>query len=380
MIKVLFLIHDLGHGGAEKVLVNLVNNMDRSKFNITVMAMFGGGVNEKYLSSDIQYKTCFPKTIPGNSYLMKLFSPGKLHKWFIKEQYDIEIAYLEGPAARVISGCPYSSHISTKLVSWIHIEQKNKEIASKSFRSYEEALDCYKRFDRTICVSNDVRQDFCSIFPVSKPVEVLYNTNESTQIMQMAQEDCEDNLFRKNEIKIIGVGKLIPKKGFDRLAHIHLRLISEGFPVHTYILGVGPQKEELEAYLEKNEISESFTLLGYQENPYKYVAKCDLFVCASHTEGFSTAATEALIVGTPVCTTDVSGMREMLGEHNEYGLIVENDEDSLYQGIKQLLEDPELLSYYRQQAEIRGKDFCKEKTVKKVEDMLLSLCKPEEQI
>ena len=45
MKKILFLIHDLGHGGAEKVLVNLVNNMDRTKFDITVMALFGGGVN-----------------------------------------------------------------------------------------------------------------------------------------------------------------------------------------------------------------------------------------------------------------------------------------------------------------------------------------------
>ena len=51
--RVLFLIHDLGHGGAEKVLVNLVNNMDRNKFDITVMALFGGGVNEQFLKPEI---------------------------------------------------------------------------------------------------------------------------------------------------------------------------------------------------------------------------------------------------------------------------------------------------------------------------------------
>ena len=61
--------------------------------------------------------------------------------------------------------------------------------------------------------------------------------------------------------------------------------------------------------------------MGYQTNPYKYLAKCDLFVCSSHSEGFSTAATEALIVGVPVCSVEVSGMREMLGENNEYGVI-----------------------------------------------------------
>ena len=53
MKKILFLIHDLGHGGAEKVLVNLVNNMDPTQFDITVMALFGGGVNEQFLKPHI---------------------------------------------------------------------------------------------------------------------------------------------------------------------------------------------------------------------------------------------------------------------------------------------------------------------------------------
>lgn len=114
MIKILFLIHDLGPGGAEKVLVNLVNNMDHSIFDISVISLFGGGVNEQFLSSDIHYRAVFPKVFPGNSRIMKLFSPQFLHKFFIKESYDIEVSYLEGPTARIISGC---SSQDTKLVS-----------------------------------------------------------------------------------------------------------------------------------------------------------------------------------------------------------------------------------------------------------------------
>ena len=89
-------------------------------------------------------------------------------------------------------------------------------------------------------------------------------------------------------------------------------------------------------------------------------------------EGFSTAATEALIVGTPVITTEVSGMREMLG-NDEYGVITANDEEALYLGIKRLLEDPELLAHYREKAVERGRDFSMENTVKAVEDLLLTL-------
>lgn len=105
MLKVLFLIHDLGQGGAEKVLVNLVNNMDRSKFDISVTVLFGGGVNEQFLAPDIHFHSVFPKEVPGNSKLMKLLTPRQLHKLCVKEHYDIEVSYLEGPSARVISGC-----------------------------------------------------------------------------------------------------------------------------------------------------------------------------------------------------------------------------------------------------------------------------------
>ena len=130
MTKILFLIHDLGEGGAEKVLVNLVNNMDTSQFDITVMTLFDVGVNKQFLSPNIKYRTCFSKMIRGNSHLMKLLSPQQLHRWLIKDEYDIEVAYLEGPCASVISGC---QNTKTKLVSWIHIEQKNEKRASASF-------------------------------------------------------------------------------------------------------------------------------------------------------------------------------------------------------------------------------------------------------
>lgn len=370
MKRIMFLIHDLGHGGAEKVLVNLVNHLDRSKFDITVLALFGGGVNEQFLKPDIHYKTIFPKDFPGNSHVMKLFSPRLLHRLFVKEHYDIEVSYLEGPSARIISGC---QNADTKLVSWIHIEQHTKKRAAGSFRSYQESADCYRRFDRTICVSQTVKEDFLSIYPMLEQVEVLYNTNETEQILALKDEPVEEDIFSEGEIRLCGVGKLMPTKGFDRLARIHKRLRDEGYPVHSYVLGIGPEKEKIEAYLAEHHLENTFTLLGYQTNPYKYVARCDLFVCSSLAEGFSTAATEALIVGTPVCTVEVSGMREMLGENNEWGVVTENNEEALYQSIRKLLDNPTQLTLYREQAAQRGKLFRTEETVGAVEKMLLSL-------
>ena len=365
--KILFLIHDLGQGGAEKVLVNLVNNMDPTKFDISVTALFGGGVNEQFLKPHIRYRTVFPKAFPGNSHVMKLFSPRFLHKMLVREHYDIEVAYLEGPASRIISGCEAPD---TKTVTWIHCTMKNEKEFSLGFRSVAEAAAAYRRFDRSVFVSQDVLAAFRT-FCHTDTMTVCYNTNETVRMQELCREVIPVGTFRTDEFKLIGTGKLVPVKGFDRLARVHLRLRQEGYPVHTYLLGIGEEEKKLLDYAREHGISDSFTLLGYQTNPYKYVSKCDLFVCASHSEGFSTAATEALIVGTPVCTVDVSGMKEMLGEKNEWGIVTENDENALYEGIKRLLDDPALLAHYKKQAEERGKFFSTEETVQATQAALL---------
>lgn len=369
MKKVLFLIHDLGGGGAEKVLVNLANHLDRDKFDVTVMALFDVGVNKGRITSHVHYKGCFRKMIKGNSHLMKLLTPKQLHNWLVRDCYDVEIAYLEGPSARIISGCGTKN---TKLISWIHVEQHNRKVAAASFRSEKEAQECYARFDRHVFVADTVRKDFLSLFPQDHPCDVLYNTVES-EIVAKQSKELTERIVDNGAVRLIAVGTLKPSKGFIRLLKIVCRLKCEGYSVHLYLLGEGSQKGELESFVKESSMDESVTFLGYETNPYKYLSKCDLFVCSSYSEGFSTAATEALIVGTPVCTVEVSGMKEMLGENNEYGIVTENSEVALYRGIKRLLDDPALLAHYKKQAKIRGKTFSTENTVRAVEKMLMSL-------
>ena len=366
MKKILFLIHDLHHGGAEKVLVNLVNNMDPAQFEIHVTALFGGGVNEQFLAPHLRFRAIFPKPFPGNSHVMKLFSPGMLHRMFVREHYDVEIAYLEGPASRIISGC---TDPDTKTVTWIHCTMKSQEEFAVGFRSVDEAKRCFSRFDRGVFVSKGVLEAFRNYCPM-KHMQVLYNTNESDKLLKLAAEAAG---LPGAGLHWCGVGKLVINKCFDRMLRIQKRLLDEGYPVHFLALGEGDQRPALEQYVRDNGMEEHVTFLGYQTNPCKYVAKCDLFVCASYAEGFSTAATEALIVGTPVCTVEVSGMKEMLGDHNEWGIVTDNDEDALYEGIKRLLDDPALLAHYKKQAAERGKTFSTENTVRAVQDMLLGL-------
>ena len=75
------------HGGAEKVLLNLVNNMDHEKFDITVQTLFDVGVNKQFLSDKVHYKTCYKKMFRGNTKYFKMFSPEKLYRKYIKDDY-----------------------------------------------------------------------------------------------------------------------------------------------------------------------------------------------------------------------------------------------------------------------------------------------------
>lgn len=368
-IKVLFFIHDLSFGGAEKVLVNLVNNMDKNVFDITVQTMFDVGVHRERISKDVKYIPGYKFAFRGNSYFFKLFTPKFLYQLFIKDDYDIVVSYLEGPPARIVSGCQDDK---IKKICWIHIQLDDEDKYRAGFRNVQEANKCYKSFNKIICVSETVKDSFMNIAKDEfRDITVLYNTNETEEIIEKSKEIVSDIIFDEDIVNICSVAKITETKGYDHLAHVHKRLINEGVRHHIYILGVGEQREEIEKYLKENELTDTFTFLGFKENPYKYVANCDLYVCSSHREGFSTAVTESLIVGTPVVSTLCSGAQELLGYNNEYGLVVENNEEGIYQGLKYMLANPNELKRYKELAKERGKFFSREKTVKAVEEMLI---------
>lgn len=366
-IRLLFMIPTLGQGGAEKVIVNLVNNLDKTKFDVTVLTLFDTGVNKQFLHSDVHYCSCMKHSFRGNIHFLKLFSPKTLYKHFVanKGEFDVLVSYLEGPTARIISGCIQDNN---KLISWIHSVQGTVQNASISFRSAKEAASCYGKFDDIICVAEKVKEDFCKIFRNVQKCEVLYNTLDSEELLNKSREaapDYEDD----EKIRLVAAGTLKEIKGFDRLLRIAKRLIDQDYSIHLYILGKGPLENHFNQFIKENDLINSVTLLGYQTNPYKYIARSDIFLCSSHSEGFSTATTEALILGVPVCTVEVSGMKEMLGKNNEYGIVTENNEEALYQGIKCLLDNPNLLAHYKKMAAIRGKYFNTRQTVNAVEEM-----------
>lgn len=365
-IKVLFFIPNLAHGGAERVLVNLVNHMDGEIFDLSVQTMFDVGIYKEKLSNSIHYIGGFPWYFRGNTFVYKLLSPKMLYKLYIKDGYDVIVSYLEGPSARVIGGAP----IDQKTICWIHTELRDTDDSKYVFRNMQEAKNCYGRFDRIICVSEKVKSTFRHIFPQCKDGEVLYNTVESKVITEKSLEMIDEFVIDSDYVNLVSTGKLIKVKGFERLIRVTGRLIADGISVRLYLVGEGEERRNLEQLVSEEGLNECVSFVGFKENPYKYVKNADLFICSSYREGFSTAVTESLIVGTPVVSTRCSGAEELLGYNDEYGIVTDNDEEALYEGIKRMVTTPGLLQHYKEQAEIRGKKFSTEDTVRAVEDML----------
>lgn len=368
--KILFLIPTLMNGGAERVLVNLVNNMDFNKYDISVKCVMNTGRYQSALDKRIHYSYIFPSIKRGSSWFFKLFTPKQAFNRYIGDDYNIIVSYLEGFTSRIISGC---TNPNVKKVAWIHIEILTNKVFAKNFRTFREAVKCYQAFDKIVCVSETVKQHFEVISGINDKTMVLYNTNDTADIKRRKNELVDDLVLNYGEINIFSVAKIAPSKGYDRLARIQKRLKDEGIRTHVYIIGTGDAQKEIETYIKQEKLDNVFTFLGYRENPYKYLAMGDLYVCSSRREGFSTAVTEALIVGLPVVSTRCSGAEELLGHNNEFGIVTDNEEEALYQGIKNMVTIEGNLTRYRQLASHRGAYFSTDMTVRAVDEMFDNL-------
>lgn len=363
--KILFLIFELGHGGAEKVLVNLVNNLSPEKYEITVFTIYNYGVNLGNLLPHIRHKYLFDcKPIRGLNVLLRMFSPGYLYRRVVKEHYDVEIAYLEGLPTRII-GC--SPRAGVRKFAWVHGEVYDTFF--RAFRSRKEACSCYNNFNSVTFVSESARDIFFKTTGWQLKSRVIYNVLEIDRILSLAKEPIEQELDG-DKINMCCVGKLDAGKGCDRLIKVISRLkIAGKTNWHLYFLGEGNLRNKLEKMVVDGHLSANVTFLGYQTNPYKYVSKMNLLVCPSYREAFSTAVSEAVVVNTPFLTTDCSGMKEILGDSNA-GVIVENSENGLYNGLSQICDNPGCLEKMREDAVSRAVSFSTDQRIRQFENYI----------
>ncbi len=368
--RILFFIATLDGGGAERLLLDLVNHMDADKFDVTVQTFYDIGIYRNQLSSNIQYKTIV--SLKNNS-LRKLkggilwtcIPPEYVYNKYIKDEYDYQVAFLEGIATKFIA----CSDINSYLIAWVHSGLYSNFWTKNAYRTFKAQQKAYQNFKEIVCVSKNAKEEFVQRFGNYNSLCVKYNFINRETILSKANEKTDD-MPKKYRFRIVTIGRLVPQKGFGRLLAVMKNLIKDGVDCELWIFGKGKCQKKLQKYILNNSLSDYVKLWGFYENPYKYMKQCDLFVCSSISEGYSLVIAEAMVLGLPVLSTYCSGPDELL-DYGRYGLLVENSEKGLYEGIKTLYNSPEKLKFYARSSQERVEFFDMNMRIKEIEALFV---------
>ena len=348
MKKIVFGITSLGLGGAERVLVDLANELSKAQeYQITIFTIYGQGELEKQISEKVTLKSIY--NVPYNklsTIKRKIFVPisikigkSKIYKKYIKNKYDIEIAFLEGPITRIFA-CGKEKN---KKIAWIHNDISQvfgTGIKAKLKRKIDEKL--YDKFKKLIFVSKNNLESFKQTYPNNKAEkQVIYNYIDSQQVLEKADfhEKTKGEIeFAQNSTNLLTVARLVPQKALDRLIRVHAKLIKDGIKHNIYIIGDGPERVKLQELIKINNCEETIKLLGKKENPYPYIKNADYICLFSAFEGYGMVLEEAKILNKYILITDTAA-KEAIENYNN-SKIFENSDKGIYQGLKAILIKP----------------------------------------
>lgn len=340
MKKILFGITSLTIGGAERVLVDLANELCE-KYEITIFTIYPNGEFEKTLSPKVNLKSLQNKQFKELNKIQKILVPLKIwlkqksiYKKYVKDNYDIEIAFLEGAITRLFS----TKNKETKKIAWIH-NDISKVFGSNLKSKIKKIVDAkiYNKFDKLVFVSKDNENKFKEVYKDNKvEKQVIHNYIDKNRVIDKSNESIE-NIFVKNDINFVTVARLVEQKAIDRLISVHSNLIKQGFNHNFYVIGDGPEKEKLEKMLKDNQAEQTFKLLGQKENPYPYIKKADYFCLLSHFEGYPMVVEEAKILNKQILITDTAAREVVFGY--EAAQIFENTEQGIFEGLKENIEN-----------------------------------------
>ena len=375
-VKALFFIPSLAGGGAERVMAEILHHINREKIE-PVLVLF-------YPYKDSPYKECLPEDI--KIIIAERASDGPMQKI---RQYTtfLKIVYDEKPHVIIsmLTHCNIMA-ISAKLLfgrkiiigEHITLSEAIKTKAGRRMLWFPTAhlvRMLYRFADKIITVSEGVKTDLIEEFKIpSRNIQVIYNPIDLNRVSELSNCPVEHNFFKEAGPVLLSVGRLVPQKGFDILLNAFSSIVNQ-IEARLIILGEGPEEESLSKLAEGLKITEKVSFLGFQNNPFKFISKADVFVLSSHYEGLPMVMLEAMACGTPIVSTDCKyGPVEIL-KNGQYGLLVPiGDADALSRTILSLLKNRVLRERVSRLGKERVKDFSSDGIIKQYEDMIYDCC------
>jgi glycosyltransferase involved in cell wall biosynthesis len=336
--KIALFLPSLVGGGAERVMVNLANNMAAKGVKVDLVVAHAEGAYKNQVSPQvniIDFKVerslaSFPKLI---GYLRRekpkaLISA--LEHTNVLSIWAKRLAFV--PTKNIIT-----EHISSSLISYAAGYTPSKLRATLYAMRFS-----YPLAEKIVTVSQGVADDLVQTIGIDKSkLEVIYNPVLNETMFEKAEQPIDHSWFQPGQPPVLlGVGRFVPQKDFPNLIRA-FALLRKKQMARLVILGEGELRPQLEALVKELGIEADVQLPGFNDNPYGYMKRASVFVLSSVLEGLPTVLIEAMALGTPVVSTDCkSGPKEILGASGYGTLVPTQNPEALADAIEKTLNSP----------------------------------------
>lgn len=353
--SICFLSDFLDVGGLENVVADAVAVL-KSDFDITVVTLYGISQEMRSrLGPDVRV---FAQTMghPRSVWDFCLLSLPVIGGYFFKRCIPGEYDYL----IILRSGYMMSAYSkkAKKMICWNHAE-KDTMYADAEKLNFARKLNRlrlklgYRKVDATWVVADHIREQLSCAFDLSN-IYTLNNPINCDRIEAQAQQ-FQPEVQDSDLFTFIMVGRLSEEKGHMRALRAMAKLQDE-YPCRMIIVGDGYVRESLQKFTTEHGLTDRVIFAGHQTNPYPYIRCADALLLPSEKESFGVVLLEAMILKTPVVTTDTTG-GDRVTAGGAYGILVNNSEDGIEQGMRKCLSEAGLQETYLQSAYQRAKEF-----------------------
>lgn len=373
-LRVLLFTSTLGGGGAEKHLLRVANHLDREKFEVSLAVVKPCGEFESDLSADVR-KHHLNRRGTGSTTVRMFQSIKPLRQVIRRERPDLIFSVMD--LANLVSlTAGRGLEDRPKIVLGV---QTPPSIAYGHSRHPVSTLilrlipRLYPKADQIVALSKGVAADLASLAPrMRERLTVIYNAGVEAEVLEGARESVPADELPDAPL-VVACGRLRAVKGFSTLLDA-LVLVRKSVPAHLWVVGEGEQRPFLEKKIKQLGLEGCVRLLGFRQNPFKYMAAADLFVLSSLFEGFGNVIVEAMACGVPVVATRCPfGPGEIIAD-GENGLLVEPASAiALADGILRVLRDEELKKRLARGGSVRAHDFDAKAITRAYEELFLQV-------
>ncbi|MGN8168123.1 glycosyltransferase [Lactiplantibacillus plantarum] len=350
MRRIIFFSYTMRMGGAERALLDLVNNLVDNTCEIILISLTDGEL-AKLLDPRIYYvpilkrdeskifKFKYALFMRLVAYFPTLINFIIKHFFVRIKSKDVVVSFLEGPTTKLVS------YLKNKKIAWMHTDYIANHWTDTFFRSKEVEAKVYNNFDKIVFVSENGQRSFKKYFkefPISSTQTVIHNPIDIKKIREQSKKAISFP-FNNGLKTIITVGRIVPVKNIKLLVNAISRIQYNDIDCNLLIIGDGSDLEILKQYAQKKEIK-NICFAGFQENPYPYMKASDIYVSTSKAESYPLNIAEAIVLHKAVIATKNSGSIEILN-NGEYGILIDQNVNELILKLSRLLSSD--IEYHR---------------------------------